>query len=161
MCTMTSSNGSIFRVTCLLWRESTGHRWIPLTKANDAELWLFIWTAPEQGVAQQWRRWWFKTPSHSLWLYCNGQWTGSSRLHGIIIWINDEKCVWHQYGVHSPQQHSYKSLLWWMQNVPNMHTVFDSQWIYVMCIHAFASGLLNSSPPSAAYMRQWIRSALV
>ena len=95
MCTMTSSNGSIFRVTCLLWRESTGHRWIPLTKANDAELWLFIWTAPEQGVAQQWRRWWFKTPSHSLWLYCNGQWTGSSRLHGIIIWINDEKCVWH------------------------------------------------------------------
>ena len=29
---MTSSNGNIFHVTGLLWGESTGHRWIPLTK---------------------------------------------------------------------------------------------------------------------------------
>ena len=33
---MTSSNGNIFRVTGPLWGESTGHRWIPLTKASDA-----------------------------------------------------------------------------------------------------------------------------
>ena len=39
---MTSSNGNIFRVTCLLWGESTGDRWIPLTKASDAELWCFF-----------------------------------------------------------------------------------------------------------------------
>ena len=32
--TMTSSNGNIFRVTGLLWREFTGDRWIPLNKAN-------------------------------------------------------------------------------------------------------------------------------
>ena len=36
--TMTSSNENIFRVTGPLWGESTGHRWIPLPKASDAEL---------------------------------------------------------------------------------------------------------------------------
>ena len=47
-----SSNGSIFRVTGPLWGESTGHRWIPLTKASDAELWCFLWIAPEQTAEQ-------------------------------------------------------------------------------------------------------------
>ena len=41
---MTSSNGTIFRVTGPLWGESTGHRWIPLTKARDAELRVFSFT---------------------------------------------------------------------------------------------------------------------
>ena len=27
-----------------------GHRWIPLIKASDAELWCFLWSAPEQTV---------------------------------------------------------------------------------------------------------------
>ena len=49
---MTSSNGNIFRVTGLLWGEFTGHRWIPLTKASDAELWCFLWFAPEHTVEQ-------------------------------------------------------------------------------------------------------------
>ena len=42
---ITSSNGNISRVTGPLWRESTGHRWIPLTKARDAVLWCFLWSA--------------------------------------------------------------------------------------------------------------------
>ena len=49
---MTSSNWNIFRVTGPLWGEFTGHRWIPLTKASDAELWCFLWSAPEQTVEQ-------------------------------------------------------------------------------------------------------------
>ena len=49
---MTSLNGNIFRVTGPLWGDSTGHRWIPLTKASDAELWCFLWSAPEQKVEQ-------------------------------------------------------------------------------------------------------------
>ena len=49
-CMMTSPNGSVFRVTGPLWGEFTGHRWIPLTKASDAELWCFIWSAPEWTV---------------------------------------------------------------------------------------------------------------
>ena len=43
---ITSSNGNIFRVTGPLCGDFTGHRWIPLTKASDAELWCFLWSAP-------------------------------------------------------------------------------------------------------------------
>ena len=31
-----------------LWGEFTGDRWIPLTKASDAELWCFLWSVPQQ-----------------------------------------------------------------------------------------------------------------
>ena len=47
-----SSNGSIFGVTGPLCREFTGYQWITLTKASDAELWCFLWSAPEQAVEQ-------------------------------------------------------------------------------------------------------------
>ena len=40
--TMTSSNGSIFRVTGPLCGEFIDHRWIPLKKTSDAELWCFM-----------------------------------------------------------------------------------------------------------------------
>ena len=46
----TSSNADIFCVTGPLWGEPTGHRWTLLTKASDAELWCFLWSAPEQTV---------------------------------------------------------------------------------------------------------------
>ena len=35
-----------------LWGEYAGRRWIPLTKASDAELWCFLWSTPEQTVEQ-------------------------------------------------------------------------------------------------------------
>ena len=44
---MTSSNGNIFRVTGHLCGEFTGPRWFPRTKASDAELWCFLWSASE------------------------------------------------------------------------------------------------------------------
>ena len=44
---MTSSNGNIFRATGHLCGEFTGPRWIPHTKASDAELWCLLWSAPE------------------------------------------------------------------------------------------------------------------
>ena len=40
-CMMTSSNGNIFRVSGHLCGEFTGPRWIPRTKASDAELLMF------------------------------------------------------------------------------------------------------------------------
>ena len=49
---MTSSNGNIFRVTGHLCGEFTGPRWIPRTKASDAELWCFLWTASQYTVEQ-------------------------------------------------------------------------------------------------------------
>ena len=42
---MTSLNGNIFRVTGHLCGKFTGLRWIPRTKASDAELWCFLWSA--------------------------------------------------------------------------------------------------------------------
>ena len=39
---MTSSNGNIFRVTGHLCGEFYGPRWIPHTKASDAELWYWV-----------------------------------------------------------------------------------------------------------------------
>ena len=44
---MTTSNGNIFRVTGHLCREFTGPRWIPHTRASDAELWCFLWSVSE------------------------------------------------------------------------------------------------------------------
>ena len=46
-----SANKSIFRVTGHVWGKSTDHRWIPLAKASDTELWYFS-SAPEQTVEQ-------------------------------------------------------------------------------------------------------------
>ena len=40
--------GNIFRVTGPLCGEFSGHRWIPLTKESDPELWCFLWSAPEK-----------------------------------------------------------------------------------------------------------------
>ena len=48
---ITSSNGNIFRVTGHLCGEFTGRRWIPRTKASDAELW---WSALNKRLNKQW-----------------------------------------------------------------------------------------------------------
>ena len=51
---MTSSNGNICRVTAPLYGEFTVHRWIPLTRAGDAELWFFSFICA-------WKSEWVKT----------------------------------------------------------------------------------------------------
>ena len=51
-CMITSSNGKLFRVTDPLWGESIGHRWIPLTKGGDGDLWCLLWSSPEQTIGQ-------------------------------------------------------------------------------------------------------------
>ena len=43
-------NRNIFLVN--LWGETTGHRYIPLTKASDAALWCLLWSAPKQTFEQ-------------------------------------------------------------------------------------------------------------
>ena len=50
-----------------LWGDSNGHRWIPLTKASNAELWCFFPCAHEQTVGVNSRC----TPCRSLWRHCN------------------------------------------------------------------------------------------
>ena len=68
---ITSSNGNIFRVTVPLWGECTVPRWIPLTKASDAEHWYFLRSAPGKRLSIQSKKRWFETPSRSLSYHCN------------------------------------------------------------------------------------------
>ena len=67
---MTSSHGNIFRVTGPLCGEFTGQRWIPRTKASNAELWFFYLHQNKRLNKQPWG-WWFKTPSRPLWRHYN------------------------------------------------------------------------------------------
>ena len=63
---MTSSNGNIFRVTGHLCGEFTDHRWIPCTKASDAELWCFLNPRLSKWLNKQSPGWWFETLSRLL-----------------------------------------------------------------------------------------------
>ena len=51
-CMMTPSSKNIFRVTGLVCGEFTGQRWIPRTKGSGAELWCFLWSAPDPTFEQ-------------------------------------------------------------------------------------------------------------
>ena len=46
-------------------------RWIPRTKACDAELVVFFVLRPNKRLSKQPRGWWFETPPWSLWRQCN------------------------------------------------------------------------------------------
>ena len=70
---MMSSNGNIFHVTGLLCREFTGPRWIPHTKASNAELWCFLDLRLNKWLSKQAWGWWFETPSCPLWRHCKGR----------------------------------------------------------------------------------------
>ena len=52
-------------------RETTGHRWIPLTKACDADLWRFCDGRLNKRLSKQSRCRRFETPWCSLWRHCN------------------------------------------------------------------------------------------
>ena len=84
---MTSSNENIFRVTGPLRGEFTGHRWIPFTKASDAELWCFFYLRLNERLRKQSRDWWFETPLRSLWRHCNVQ------FFTVLGHDSDNKCV--------------------------------------------------------------------
>ena len=94
---MTSSNGNIFRVTGHLCGDR-GDRWIPHTKAIDAELWFSLWSAPEINgwVKQSWG-WWFETPTRSLW----GWWFETPKRS---LWHQCNDCV---RQLHANKRHGY------------------------------------------------------
>ena len=41
-----------FHDDVIKWKHFPRYRWIPLTMTNGAELWRFLWSAPEQIVEQ-------------------------------------------------------------------------------------------------------------
>ena len=100
---MTSSNGNIFLVTGPLCGEFTGHRWIPLTKASDAELYVFFDLCLNKRLRKQSWGWWLETPSRSLWRHCNGMKTFS-----ILLALCEGNHRWPVYSLHKgPNMRSF------------------------------------------------------
>ena len=103
-CTMmTSPNGNIFRVSGLLCGEVTGHRWIPHTKATDAEQWCFFDLHLNQQLSKPCRRWWFETLPRSLWRHCNylTNICWSCHVAHLAVWLTN---IWL---IHGPKQVSH------------------------------------------------------
>ena len=63
------SNGKVFRVTGHLCGEFIDPRWIPHTKASDAD--DFFDLRPNKLLSKQSWGWWFETPSRPLWRHRN------------------------------------------------------------------------------------------
>ena len=63
---MTSSNGNISRITGPLCWGFNRHRWIPLTKASDAELNDFFDLRLNKWLSKQLKRRWFELPLCSV-----------------------------------------------------------------------------------------------
>ena len=65
-----------------LFGEFIGHRSILLKKASDAELWFFYLRLNKR-LSKQSRRWWFETPSRSLWRHYDDMFYS---YHNITSW---------------------------------------------------------------------------
>ena len=91
---MTSSYGNIFSVTNHLCEECTGHRWIPRTKASDAELWCFLWSVPAWRLTKQSWGWWFER--RLLWRYIN-DWLNIFILSFLTKYIKTSTTIRHIY----------------------------------------------------------------
>ena len=93
---MTSSNGNIFHVSGPLCGELTGHRWIPLTKDSDMELWRVL--CLNKRLSKQSWGWWFETPSCSSWCHCIAWrlWTGLNipQLPCVNLHDNSLQTLW-------------------------------------------------------------------
>ena len=76
--------------SALLCGEFTSHRWIPLTKASDAELWcfFFFYLRLNKRLSKQSRRWWFETPSLTvISMQCRENYCSVTVLKGYICVI--------------------------------------------------------------------------
>ena len=81
---MTSSNGSIFRVTGPLCGEFTGPGEFPTQRPVTWSFDVFFDLRLNKRLSKQPWGWWFETPSWSLWRQCNGR-KLSRMISGICI----------------------------------------------------------------------------
>ena len=84
---MTSSYGNIFRVTGHLCAEFTGHRWIPCTKASDAELWCFFDLRLKKRLSNQCAVGYLRRHRATAM-----NWIDISFMRGIKVWIPYGPC---------------------------------------------------------------------
>ena len=63
---MTSSNGNIFRITCYLCGEFTGHWWIAAQRPGTRGFDVLFDLRLNKPLSKQWWGWWFETPPRPL-----------------------------------------------------------------------------------------------
>ena len=68
---MTSSNGTIFRVTGSLCGEFAGPGEFPAQRPVAQSVDVFFDLRLDKRLSEQPRGWWFETPPWSLWRHCN------------------------------------------------------------------------------------------
>ena len=94
---MTSSSGSFFRVTGLLFGKFTDHRWIPSAKDQWCGALMFsLICALNKRLSKQWWGSWFQTPSRRLLRHRNVAW--------VFLW------TWHKH-LSIPSSQEY--MTWW------------------------------------------------
>ena len=132
---MTSSNGNIFRVTGTLCGEFTGDRWIPRTKATDAELWCSLWSAP-------WINGWV-----------NNREAGDLRRHrahyDVIIMVthNSGRCIFAIGFVHRADKTSVSVVLIWS----------SLSWTRVLCMAEQCLSQWEKKPYTCNVFSHWLR----
>ena len=98
---------NLFGVIGLLCGDFTCHRWIPLTKASDAELWCFLWPVPwingwvNNSEAGDLRR--HRAHYDVIVLYLDTRQTESvSRVHWSVMFgtSTSAKSAWNSFKVH-------------------------------------------------------------
>ena len=87
---MTSTNGNNFRVTGHLCGEFNGPRWIPRTKASDAEFDVFFDLRLNKRLSKQSWGWWFETLSHPSWLHRNVHLVKAPSPGTLSVWHHDK-----------------------------------------------------------------------
>ena len=109
---MTSSNGSIFRVTDPLCGEFTSHVWIPHTKPVTRSFDVSLICTLNKRLSKQSGGWWFGMTSHSLWRHCNG--------------TNDDHVHWYTLpGINKPENCIKIKRWWWKKCLQLRHDPCD------------------------------------
>ena len=87
--------------------EFTDHRWIPLTKGSEAELWYFLWSAPKWMAGQTIARlviwdaialivtslYWYNGITMYLGHFCAVSWSTTIKTANSNIWSLQNCCI--------------------------------------------------------------------
>ena len=148
--------GTFFALPAPLCGEFISHRRIPLTKANDAELWWFLFDQRlNKRLSKQSICRWFDTPSNSLWRHCNDiitptvlniyrhvllQVIGTNR---VALLTGGKSC----YIVMQPQQ-IYNKKQTKISYAPQKHTYWEIQISILVSEHRLEIRLSEQPPQS-------------
>ena len=97
----TSSNGNFCHVAGHLYREFTGHRWTPLAKASDADLYMYIYTVSDSWLNQPhtWSHEFTSTTTsscHGKGLIMTAIFKCACDVFHVICWPYHGYTLWHQ-----------------------------------------------------------------